>query len=97
MRTVVVFGAGNIGLSFVAQIFSRAGYRVVLADIDHAVLERIEREGDAWFSYTVLRGRTALRVNVENRRMRRENVERLVRVIRATADRILAEPGPLMT
>jgi glutamate/tyrosine decarboxylase-like PLP-dependent enzyme len=65
--------------------------------LNRQLQERIEREGDAWFSYTVLRGRTALRVNVENRRMRRENVERLVRVIRATADGILAEPGPLMT
>ena len=86
--------------------FAKAGdervFHSVVVVTDRVVLnrqlqERIEREGDAWFSYTVLRGRTALRVNVENRRMHRDNVERLVRVIRATADRILAEPGPLMT
>jgi glutamate/tyrosine decarboxylase-like PLP-dependent enzyme len=65
--------------------------------LNRRLQEQVEREGDAWFSYTVLEGRTALRVNVENRRMRRENIERLVRVIRSTADRILAEPGPLMT
>lgn len=51
--------------------------------------EQVEREGDAWFSYTMLRGRVALRVNVENRRMRRRHIERLVRVIRRTADSVL--------
>jgi len=37
----------------------------------------------------MLGGRVALRMNVENRRMQREHIERLVRVIRGTADRIL--------
>ena len=65
--------------------------------LNRRLQEQVEREGDAWFSYTVLRGRTALRVNVENRRMRRENIERLVRVIRRTADRILQdEDSPTM-
>ncbi len=57
--------------------------------LNRQLQEQVEREGDAWFSYTVLRGRTALRMNVENRRMRREHIERLVRVIRRTADQIL--------
>jgi aromatic-L-amino-acid decarboxylase len=57
--------------------------------LNRQLQEQVEREGDAWFSYTVLRGRTALRMNVENRRMRREHIERLVRVIRHTADQIL--------
>ncbi len=57
--------------------------------LNRQLQEQVEREGDAWFSYTVLRGRTALRMNVENRRMRRQHIERLVRVIRHTADQIL--------
>jgi len=60
--------------------------------LNRRLQEQVEREGDAWFSYTVLRGRTALRMNVENRRMRREHIERLVRVIRRTADEILRAP-----
>ncbi len=52
--------------------------------------ERVEREGDAWFSYTVLNGRTALRVNVENRCMEQEDIERLVQVITRAAGAILA-------
>jgi len=57
--------------------------------LNRQLQELVEREGDAWFSYTVLDGKVALRVNVENRRMKRENIERLVRVIRRSADRIL--------
>lgn len=58
--------------------------------LNRMLQEQVERDGDAWFSYTVLRGRVALRANVENRRMSRDHIERLVRVIRRTADRILA-------
>jgi len=53
--------------------------------------ERVEREGDAWFSFTILDGRVALRVNVENRNMEQGDVERLVGVIRRTADAILKD------
>ena len=52
--------------------------------------ELIEREGDAWFSWTMLGGQVALRVNVENRSMEQTDIERLVQVIRRAADRILA-------
>jgi glutamate/tyrosine decarboxylase-like PLP-dependent enzyme len=52
--------------------------------------ELVEREGDAWFSFTVLNGQVALRVNVENRNMEQSDIERLVQVIRRAADRILA-------
>ncbi len=51
----------------------------------------IEREGDAWFSHTILKGRVALRVNVENRQMKREDVMRLQRVLRRAAERL--HPG----
>ncbi|MCP4573090.1 MAG: aspartate aminotransferase family protein [bacterium] len=52
---------------------------------------RVEREGDAWFSFTKLDGRVALRVNIENRCMEQTDIERLVQLIRRTADDILAE------
>ena len=50
--------------------------------------ELVEREGDAWFSHTILNGRVALRVNFENRQMRREDVLRLLSVLRRAADRL---------
>jgi len=61
--------------------------------LNRQLQEVIERDGDAWFSFTVLRGRVVLRVNVENRWMNQKDIVRLVRVIRRTANRILAE-GP---
>jgi aromatic-L-amino-acid decarboxylase len=51
--------------------------------------ELVEREGDAWFSFTVLNGQVALRVNVENRCMEQSDITRLVQVIRRAADRIM--------
>lgn len=51
--------------------------------------EWVEREGDAWFSFTVLKGKVALRVNVENRCMEQSDIERLVLVITRAADAIL--------
>ena len=53
--------------------------------------ERVEREGDAWFSFTMLENQVALRVNVENRNMEQSDIERLVDVIRRTADAILMD------
>lgn len=38
---LVQFGAGNIGRSFIGQIFSKAGWEVVFVDIDPAVIEAL--------------------------------------------------------
>ena len=38
---VVQIGAGNIGRSFVGQLFSRAGYEVVFIDVDEAVVNAL--------------------------------------------------------
>jgi len=57
--------------------------------LNRELQELVEIEGDAWFSYTILNGKVALRVNVENRMMEQNDIERLVLVIRRAADRIL--------
>lgn len=63
--------------------------------LNRQLQDLVEREGDAWFSFTVLEGQVALRVNVENRNMEQADIERLVGVIRRAADRLLeANPGP---
>ncbi|MFP4378918.1 MAG: mannitol-1-phosphate 5-dehydrogenase [Candidatus Sumerlaeia bacterium] len=38
MKTLVQFGAGNIGRSFIGQLFARSGYEVVFVDIDERIL-----------------------------------------------------------
>ncbi len=45
MKTFVQFGAGNIGRSFVGQLFSRAGYEVVFIDIDERVIAALNERG----------------------------------------------------
>lgn len=50
MPEIVVFGAGNIGRSFIGQIFSRAGFEVVLVDVDAELIAELNRHR----SYTVV-------------------------------------------
>ena len=42
---LVQFGAGNIGRSFIGQVFSRGGYEVVFVDVAAALVEGLNREG----------------------------------------------------
>jgi mannitol-1-phosphate 5-dehydrogenase len=41
--TIVIFGAGNIGRSFIGQLFGRAGYRVLFVDVDEALVAELNR------------------------------------------------------
>lgn len=34
INKIVIFGAGSIGRSLIAQLFARAGYEIVFVDID---------------------------------------------------------------
>ncbi len=45
MEKLVQIGAGNIGRSFVGQIFSRAGYEVVFVDIDQTIIDALNDRG----------------------------------------------------
>jgi mannitol-1-phosphate 5-dehydrogenase len=40
---LVQFGAGNIGRSFIGQLFSQAGWEVVFIDIDERIIEELNR------------------------------------------------------
>ncbi|MCL5019241.1 MAG: mannitol-1-phosphate 5-dehydrogenase [Patescibacteria group bacterium] len=43
MPKLVLFGAGNIGRSFIAQLFSRAGYETVFIDVRLPIIEALNR------------------------------------------------------
>ncbi|HUU29931.1 MAG TPA: mannitol-1-phosphate 5-dehydrogenase [archaeon] len=43
-KKLLQFGAGNIGRSFIGQLFSAAGYEVVFAELDKALIEALNRE-----------------------------------------------------
>lgn len=44
-RLLIQFGAGNIGRSFIGQIFARNDWEVVFVDVDAPLLERINKDG----------------------------------------------------
>jgi mannitol-1-phosphate 5-dehydrogenase len=46
MKTLVQFGAGNIGRSFIGQLFARNGYEVIFVDVVDRIVELLnERHG----------------------------------------------------
>ncbi len=73
---LVLFGAGKIGRSFIAQLFSAGGYEVVFIDIDAAVVDEINRSG----RYDVIiRDREEKRIPVRNiRAIHFPDTERIV-------------------
>lgn len=42
-RSIVIFGAGKIGRSFIGQLFSMAGYNVIFIDIDCRIIDELNR------------------------------------------------------
>ena len=61
--TIVIFGAGKIGRSFIGQIFGRSGYQVVFIDIDIDLVDALNKRK----SYpVVIRGETEEVVIVPN-------------------------------
>ncbi len=46
MKKFVMYGAGNIGRGFIGQIFSNAGYKVGFIDINKAVIEALNSQGE---------------------------------------------------
>lgn len=46
LMKLVLFGAGNIGRSFIAPLFVHSGYEVVFVDINERVITEINRRGE---------------------------------------------------
>jgi len=87
---LVQFGAGNIGRSFIGQIFARSGWEVVFVDIDKRVIDELNRRGH----YIVeVRDKRPERLIIENvRGVNAEQVEKVAQEI-ATADLISTSVG----
>ena len=41
----LIFGAGNIGRSFIGQLFATAGYAVTFVDVNEALVAELNRQG----------------------------------------------------
>lgn len=42
-KSILIFGAGKIGRSFIGQLFGRAGYQIVFVDMDEALVKELNR------------------------------------------------------
>ncbi len=45
-KTLVQFGAGNIGRSFLGQLFSRSGYDVIFIDVDEKLISEMNQKNE---------------------------------------------------
>ena len=62
-KSILIFGAGKIGRSFIGQLFGLSGYEVVFSDIDLQLVEALNRER----SYTVvIKGPREERLSIPN-------------------------------
>lgn len=62
-KSILIFGAGKIGRSFIGQLFGRAGYEVVFADIDQTLVDELNRRK----SYpVVIKGKTEETLMIRN-------------------------------
>lgn len=62
-KTILIFGAGKIGRSFIGQLFGQSGYNVVFSDIDQNLVNALNRRK----SYpVVIKGKTEETILVEN-------------------------------
>ena len=46
-KSILIFGAGKIGRSFIGQLFGRAGYQIVFVDMDEALVRELNRRRPA--------------------------------------------------
>lgn len=46
MKKAIMYGAGNIGRGFIGQLFYESGYQVSFIDVNMAVIDRLNAEGE---------------------------------------------------
>ncbi len=87
---LVQFGAGNIGRSFVGQIFANAGWEVVFVDIDERIIDALNRANRY---RVVVKQETERTIEVENvRGVHGNDRDKVVREV-ATCDLVSTAVG----
>jgi len=81
-QSIVIFGAGKIGRSFMGQIFGRNGYQVIFVDKDKSLAKALNREG----CYTVVSRGTETEESMLIDRVSAYHVEQRDEVIKAVCE-----------
>ena len=42
-KSILIFGAGKIGRSFIGQLFGKAGYKLIFVDMDHSLVQELNK------------------------------------------------------
>ncbi|HID95969.1 MAG TPA: mannitol-1-phosphate 5-dehydrogenase [Candidatus Latescibacteria bacterium] len=90
-RRLLQYGAGNIGRSFIGQLFSRSGWEVVFVDIDDLIVDALNRYGRYRVEVRDINPQTIWVKNV--RAVHGRDTERVVEEI-ATCDIMATAVGP---
>lgn len=64
MKKAVMYGAGNIGRGFIGQLFSESGYEVVFIDVNVAIIDKLNADGE--YPIKILNGRNGKEITVKN-------------------------------
>jgi mannitol-1-phosphate 5-dehydrogenase len=64
MKKAVMYGAGNIGRGFIGQLFFESGYEVVFIDVNAAILDKLNAEGQ--YPIKILNGQNSNEIIVTN-------------------------------
>lgn len=91
MKKIVIFGAGNIGRSFIGQLFSRSGYETVFVDVDDVIVDALNEKRRYQVEIRDVRPET---IWVENVRAVHGRDTRKVAEEIATTDIIATAVGP---
>ena len=93
MKKLLQFGAGNIGRSFTAQLFSAAGYEVVFADVDEKLIAALNEKR----FYTVsVRDKECYNIEVKNVRAIKSTDTEAVKSEMFDADICATAVGPFV-
>jgi mannitol-1-phosphate 5-dehydrogenase len=77
-KSVLIFGGGKIGRSFIGQLFGRAGFEVVFSDVDKTLVDELNRRGEY---PVVIKGDTEETLTVPNVRAIFGSEENVVREV----------------
>jgi aromatic-L-amino-acid decarboxylase len=76
---------------YVPSSLRDAGRETARDELQKALQQRVERSGEAWFSTTVLKGRRALRINVNSFLTERRHMDDLVELLMRESRKLMEE------